>query len=598
MSSKSRISRSSLTATFLKRERQEVMKWPTLTTILIALLGAVFLPAKDVSGADGRPNVVLVMTDDQGYGDLGCNGNKVIKTPTLDALHAESVRLTNYHVDPTCSPTRSALMTGRYSSRTGVWHTIMGRSLLHPDEWTVAEVLAWNKYKTGAFGKWHLGDNYPSRPQDQGFHEVLVHGGGGVGQTPDFWDNDYFDDTYGHNGKPAKQTGYCTDVFFDAALKFIEANKDRPFFAYIPTNAAHGPFNVAKKYSQPYKKLGVPSPRAEFYGMITNIDENMARLIKKLKELGLEKNTILIFTTDNGTAAGAGRRGGYNAGMRGTKGSEYEGGHRVPFFIRWPGGRITGGRDVTQLTAHVDVLPTLAELCGIELPKGLDIDGKSLVPLLQAEGSVAWPERTLVVHSQRIEHPQKWRKSAVMTARWRLINGKELFDLTADPGQRKNVAADHAPIVRQLRGAYERWYQHISHRFDDYVRIAIGSADANPVSLTCHDWHTNNKPVPWHQTHIKRDAKNNGFWAVEVLRGGKYRFTLRGRPAGIAHQLKAGTARLKLGDIEVTAPIKSGSKSVTLLAELKVGKSRLQTWLDENDGASRGAFFVEVKYVD
>ena len=258
-----------------------------------------------VHGADltGRPNIVIILTDDQGYGDVACLGNKEIKTPAMDRLYADSVRLTNFHVDPTCSPTRSALMTGRYSSRTGVWHTIMGRSIMHPDEVTIAEIFAQGGYRTGCFGKWHLGDNFPCRPQDQGFHEVLVNGGGGVTQTPDYWGNDYFDDTYWHNGKPTKQTGYCTDVFFNGAMRFIEKNKNRPFFCYIPTNAAHGPFLVAKKYSEPYKKMGIASPRAEFYGMITNIDENLARLRKKLKSLGLEENTILIFMTDNGTAA-------------------------------------------------------------------------------------------------------------------------------------------------------------------------------------------------------------------------------------------------------------------------------------------------------
>ena len=548
-----------------------------------------------------RPNVVLVMTDDQGYGDLGCHGNTVIKTPALDRLHAESVRLTNYHVDPTCSPTRSALLTGRYSSRTGVWHTIMGRSLMHPDEVTIAEVFATAGYRTGVFGKWHLGDNFPCRPQDQGFHEVLVHGGGGVGQTPDFWGNDYFDDTYWHNGKPEKQTGYCTDVFFDAALRFIEANKAGPFFAYIPTNAAHGPFNVAKQFSEPYKKLGVPSPRAEFYGMITNIDENMARLMKKLKDLNLEQNTILIFTTDNGTAAGAGRRAqrGYNAGMRGTKGSEYEGGHRVPFFIRWPSGNIGGGRDVPQLAAHIDVLPTLAELCSVDLPKGPDIDGTSLVPLLKGSGE--WNERTLFVHSQRIEHPQKFRKCAVMTERWRLITGNELYDLKADPAQKKNVAADHAHVLQQLRKAYDAWYEHISDRFYDYVHIAIGSAKANPVALTCHDWHTNNKRVPWNHSHIRGDLKSNGFWAVEVMRTGTYDITLRVRPVGVKQPLKGQFAWLSIGTVGARQPINASDESVTFSrVPLKAGKCRLQTWLGDlgaKDTAS-GAFFVEVKRVD
>jgi len=338
-----------------------------------------------------RPNVVLVMTDDQGYGDLGCHGNDVIVTPNLDKLHARSVRLTDFHVDPTCSPTRSALLTGHYSTRTGVWHTIMGRSLLGKHETTVADIFIFstNGYRTAIFGKWHLGDNYPFRPQDRGFQEVLIHGGGGVGQGPDYWGNDYFDDTYFHNGKEKKFEGYCTDVWFDGALNFIEANKSQPFFCYIPTNAPHGPYNVADKYSKPYRDKGVKGNQANFYGMVANIDENMGRLMRRLKELDLEDNTILIFMTDNGTS------GGHAGGMRGKKGSEYEGGHRVPFFVRWPAGGLDGPGDIGWLSAHVDVLPTLIELCGLKKPRGLAFDGTSLARLLKDKTS-KWPDRTLI----------------------------------------------------------------------------------------------------------------------------------------------------------------------------------------------------------
>ena len=586
-------------------------------TALTLLTGLLVPDPSDAaaSAAAKRPNVVLVITDDQGYGDLGCHGNAVIKTPALDALYGESVRLTDFHVDPTCAPTRSALMTGRYSCRTGVWHTIMGRSMLHKDEVTMADVFAAGGYRTAAFGKWHLGDNYPFRPQDHGFQEVLIHGGGGVGQTPDYWDNDYFDDTYWHNGKTKKFSGYCTDIWFDGALEFIKTNKDRPFFCYIPTNAAHGPFNVAAKYSDPYKKLGVPSPRAEFFGMITNIDENMARLRRKLNDWNLARDTILIFMTDNGTAAGMRGKDGFNAGMRGTKGSEYDGGHRVPCFIHWPGGNLVGGRDVPQITAHIDLLPTLAELCGLKPPKAAKLDGTSLVPLLTVRhatirnrgtrhsGSSAirnrahWPERTLFVHSQRIEFPQEWRKCAVMTDRWRLINGKELYDMTADPGQKQNVAEKHDQVVTKLRAAYEAWYAGISDRFDDYCRIVLGAPEQNPTALTCHDWHTDNGPVPWNQGHIGRDQKANGFWAVDVAREGKYEITLRTRPAHVKHPLKPGTARVKTGDVDVSQPVKNGVTAVSFTVNLKAGPTKLQTWLDEPDGTSRGAYFVDVRYV-
>ncbi len=543
-----------------------------------------------------RPNVVLVMTDDQGYGDLSCHGNPVIQTPNLDRLYTQSVRLTNFHVGPTCSPTRAALMTGHYCNRTGVWHTIMGRSLLRKDEVTVADVFSASGYRTAIFGKWHLGDNYPFRPQDRGFSEVLIHGGGGVGQGPDYWGNDYFDDTYFHNGRPKKFDGYCTDIWFDGAMEFIEAHKERPFFCYLPTNAPHGPYNVAEKYSKPYRDKGVESRQANFYGMITNIDENMGRLMQHLKQIGLEENTILIFMTDNGTS------GGYSGGMRGKKGSEYEGGHRVPCFIRWPDGGLTGGSDIDRLTAHVDILPTLIELCGLKEPRGVEFDGDSLVQLLAGQDEI-WPDRTLITDSQRIEHPEKWRKSAVMTDRWRLVNGRELYDIKADPGQKNDIADRRPQVVEKLRKAYEDWWADVSQRFDEYCEIIIGSDEQNPTRLMSHDWHS--PKVPWNQGAVRSGMQANGFWAVEVARDGEYQFELRRWPkeldAPINEAIRGGKAinateaRLKIADADMTVPVPGDAHAVTFRLKLKAGKTRLQTWFTDDRGNSRGAYYVHAK---
>jgi len=543
-----------------------------------------------------RPNVVLVMTDDQGYGDLGCHGNPVIQTPNLNRLYTQSIRLTNFHVGPTCSPTRAALMTGHYCNRTGVWHTIMGRSLLRKDEVTVADVFSADGYRTAIFGKWHLGDNYPFRPQDRGFGEVLIHGGGGVGQGPDYWGNDYFDDTYFHNGRPKKFEGYCTDIWFDGAMKFIEANKNRPFFCYIPTNAPHGPYNVADKYSKPYRDKGVQSRQANFYGMITNIDENMGRLMHRLKLLGLEENTILIFMTDNGTS------GSYSGGMRGKKGSEYEGGHRVPCFIRWPDGGLTGGSDIDRLTAHVDILPTLIGLCWLKEPRGVEFDGDSLVQLLTGQDK-SWPDRTLITDSQRIEHPEKWRKSAVMTDRWRLVNGRELYDIKADPGQKNDIADGQPQVVEKLRKAYENWWADVSQRFDEYCEIIIGSDKQNPTRLMSHDWHA--QKVPWNQGAVRSGMEANGFWAVEVARDGRYQFELRRWPKELdapineavpgGKAITATEARLKIADADMTVPVPRDAHAVTFRLKLKAGKTRLQTWFTDNRGNSRGAYYVYAK---
>lgn len=566
----------------------------TLAAFLFCLLAG--------AGWARKPNVILVITDDQGYGDVASHGNEMIQTPHLDRLRGESVRLTDYHVDPTCSPTRSALMSGRYSTRTGVWHTIMGRSMMHTEEVTLAEVLRDGGYRTGMFGKWHLGDNHPNRPQDQGFQEVLMHGGGGVWQTPDFFGNDYFDDTYFRNGVPEKFQGYCTDVWFAEALKFIEANREKPFFCYLATNAPHGPFWVAEHYEKYYLDRGVPPRMAAFYGMITNMDENMGRLMKALRELGLEEDTILIFTTDNGTAAGSGRRrneegtwNGFNDGMRGAKGSEYDGGHRVPFFIRWPGGRISGGRDVDTLTAHVDILPTLAELCGVEAPAKHPRDGRSLAPLLKG-GATDWPERTLFVHSQRIEYPEKWRKSSVMTERWRLINGRELYDIRKDPGQKKNVAEEFTSVVFELRQGYEKWWESLKPSFERDVPIGIGAPEENPARITCHDWHAPIREVPWNQDHIRNGLVGNGYWIIDVEKDGEYEFGLRRWDRPDDRWIEAMQARIKVGDQEAQSSIPAGASEATLRLKLKAGRTRLQTWLKhEPSGTERGAYYIYAK---
>ena len=491
------------------------------------------------------PNIVLVITDDQGYGDIGAHGNTMIRTPHLDKLHGESVRLTNFHVDPTCSPTRSALMTGRYSSS-----------------------------------------------------------GGGVQQTPDYWGNDYFDDTYWTDGVPTKYEGYCTDVWFDQALAFIETNRNKPFFAYVATNAPHGPYLVDEKYSKPYADQGVPSPMAEFYGMIENVDGNLGRLDAKLAELGLRENTVLIFMTDNGTAAGVanprrpapeGSWAGFNDGMRGQKGSEYEGGHRVPFFVRWPAGGLGEARDVATLAAHIDVLPTLAEMAGVTAPAELDLDGKSLLPLLRSQGE--WPDRTLAVHSQRIDFPERWRKSAVMTQQWRLINGEELYDMQADPGQQRDVAGDHPDVKTRLRESYDAWWARIDDRFDDYVRIPIGAAE-NPARITAHDWHPEDGAdgsVPWNQPVIQRDPVGNGYWMIDVAEPGAYELELFqwDKPAG--KKLDAATARVVVGDVAAQADVPAGATSVKLELELPAGPAKMQTWLKQSNGKERGAFFVYAK---
>ncbi|QDT63488.1 arylsulfatase [Calycomorphotria hydatis] len=566
---------------------------------LLAITTCLFATCPQVLAANEKPaNVIIVITDDQGYGDIGAHGNTMIQTPEMDRLWAESIRLTDFHVDPTCSPTRSALMSGRYSNRTGVWHTIMGRSLMSPDELSLAEIFRANGYHTGMFGKWHLGDNYPCRPSDQGFEQVVIHGGGGVTQGPDWWGNDYFDDTYWRNGVPEKFNGYCTDIWFDEAINFIEASKDKPFFCYLSTNAPHGPYLVAEEYSKPYADQGVPETMSKFYGMITNIDENLGKLRTRLDELGLAENTLLIFMSDNGTAAGVARKQpskdmwpGYNAGMKGRKGSQYDGGHRVPFFVHWPAKGWNEGRDVDQLTAHIDVRPTLVDLLELQEPSGPVSDGTSLKSILNGD-TESLRDRTLFVHSQRIPQPVKWKTTAVMTERWRLVNAKELYDIQKDPGQKKNLARQHPDVVAELSGEYDQWWESLKPTFDEHVRISIGADEENPVMLMSHDIMTEKGLSPWSQGMVEAGFVNNGPWAINVEQAGTYRIDLYRWPQHLDRAAECKHARLTVGDVEVSQPMSLEDSHASFQVELPAGPAMLQTWLTRPNDVECTAYFV------
>ncbi|HPQ48260.1 MAG TPA: arylsulfatase [Clostridia bacterium] len=488
----------------------------------------------------GKPNIVFVLTDDQGYGDLGCHGNPVIKTPGIDGFYEDCVRFTNYHVGPTCAPTRAGLMTGHYANSTGVWHTFSGRSLLRENEWTIADALSESGYMTGIFGKWHLGDTYPYRPMDRGFKTSVIHGGGGISQIPDYWGNDYFDDVYRVNDEPVKFNGYCTDVFFSEGIRFIEENKDNQFFCCITLNAPHTPLNVPPEYPMMYKGL-TDDKKARFYGMITNIDENFARLRGKLLELGLEENTILIFMTDNGSDSGIETdmnqfvTSGFNAGMRGKKNSEYDGGHRVPFFVRWPEAGIAGGRDIHNLAANVDFMPTLLELCGIEKRADIKFHGKSLCSILVGDGD--WPERVVVTDSQRHPIPKKWHKSAVMTDRWRLVNGSELYDMDCDREQRTDVAGQYPDTVEILRNEYEKWWEAVSVQFDRMIPIHIGKMR---VPILAQDMRNEECVTAWGQHQVRRGLKALGYWEIHVDEAGEYEFDMRRWPDTHERPVDAG----------------------------------------------------------
>ena len=561
-----------------------------------------------------KPNVILIMTDDQGYGDLGCHGNPILKTPNLDKLHSESVRFTDFHVSPFCTPTRAALMTGNHPGVTGAYRTSAGRTMMHPSEKTLAHLFAENGYKTGMTGKWHLGDNAPHRPQDRGFQDVVWHRCGGVGQASDYWGNDYFDDTYervrpgSRKGTFEKFDGYCTDVWFREGMRFISENQKEPFFLYIATNAPHGPYRVDPKWAEPYQRNEVNN--ANFFGMIANIDHNLGLLRNHLKDLKLTENTILIFMTDNGTSAGCKFPGldtepnlGFNAGMRGKKSSIYEGGHRVPFFLHWPAGGNTKGKDIETLTAHIDVLPTLADLCKLTKPdKSYDVDGLSLTPLLKGK-SKNWNRKYhfLQYHGGAYNRyqPGPLTNSVVMTEKWRLVNGpakQELYNIQADAAQRKNLVSQQPEIIKELLQAYDSFWKRVSPGLVP-VAIDIGDPSENPTVLCSQDWRPNTGNPPWNFSAIKGLPKVTYPWLIRVTQPGKYKITLRQFPREANKQIIGVKAKVKIADIEVETRIEKDSNGVSFELNLPRGTSELWTYIFNENGEVGGAYFTEVQKI-
>ncbi len=426
------------------------------------------LPALRAAPPAPRPNIVLVMTDDQGYGELGCHGNPILRTPHLDRLHAASVRFTDFHVSPTCAPTRAALLTGRHEFHSGVTHTIAERERLPPRATTLAQVLKTAGYTTGLFGKWHLGDEPRWHPARRGFERTTIHGGGGIGQTypgscGDAPGNSYHDPWILRDGRFVKSRGYCTTVFFDEALQWMDQQRHRrkPFFALITPNAPHDPFvSPGADWVAPYLARGLTTNQASYYGMIAHADAQVGRLLDQLDAWHLTTNTLVIFLTDNGHSVPS----LYNAGMRGAKGGPYQGGTRVPSFWRWTGTLTPGDRP--QLTAHLDVLPTLAELAGARVPARLQslLEGRSLVPLLR-DPAAPWSDRLLFTHLGRWNRGKaaesQFRQTAVRSPRFRFVNNSELFDLAQDPGEQHNVIDRFPAIVAEFRAAHADWWQSV-----------------------------------------------------------------------------------------------------------------------------------------
>lgn len=574
--------------------------------LLVALVGGL----SHTSAAP--PNVLLVITDDQGYGDLGCHGNTILKTPLIDRLAHQGVECTHFYVCPVCAPTRSALLTGRYNYRTQAIDTFAGRALMRPDEVTLAQMLGGAGYRCGLFGKWHLGDNYPLRPQDRGFHDVLMLRGGGIAQPSDPPGSSYHKPILERNGVLESHDRYCSDLFTDATIDFIGRSKDKPFFAYLAFNCPHLPMQAPEAETAPYTKLDLtaaafpkigrpynaramkPEDLAKAYGMIANIDANLGRVFAKLDEWKLTENTIVIFLTDNGPGPAR-----WVSGLRAAKGSVYEGGIRVPFFMRWPGGGIAGGRKVEPACAHIDVVPTLLAACGVAAPADRKLDGVNLLPLLRGEVKEL-PERTLFVQWHRGDVPERYRAFAARGPQYKLVQAAgaqagaapsplkfELFDMATDPYEERDLAAEKPDVVAKLKRQYDTWFEDVgkAHRYAP-VRIHLGTPHENPTRLTRQDWR-GPRALEWNR------PTSLGHWEVSVAREGTFDVFLRFPPT--AEKRKAGfrlAGTTAEGELPANAEIVSFSR-----LKLPKGDARLEAWA-ERGGTAVGPMDVIVKRVD
>ena len=524
---------------------------------------------------DSRPNVILILTDDQGYGDVGVHGNERIRTPNLDRFAREGIEMTRFYVSPVCAPTRASLMTGRYYYRTGVIHTSRGGAKMHGGETTLAERLRAAGYRTGIFGKWHLGDNYPLRPMDQGFEESLTHKAGGIDQNPNPETNDYFDDEVVRNGAPVRLQGYCTDAFFDAAAAFAEAEDPRPFFIYLPTNAPHTPLLVAEKYWRPYAERGLDETTARVYDMVENIDDNLGRLLAALERKGRRADTLIVFLSDNGP-----QQERYAAGLRGRKSMVYEGGIRALSFWQWPR-RWSAPKREPRPAAHIDVAPTLLAAAGAQPPEKPAFDGANLLPLL--DGAAGPPERKLFFQCHRGLTPTLYRNAAVVAERYKLAMNPRafsdadwdpgaalppaLYDLAEDPGEQRDLAAAHPQIVADLKSAYETWFAgaRASRGFAPGV-IHLGSDMETPVLLSRYQ----------DSTYV--DGKPT-TWSVFVERAGTYEFEVR------AEQTPAEEMRLRIdgpgggpiGGNEWAQPLQPGETRAEF--DLPAGPAQIDVWV-------------------
>ena len=544
--------------------------------------------------AANKPSVVLITVEGLGWGDLSASGSAQVPTPRMDKLLAESAVFRDFHVSPLDAASRAALLTGLEPLRAGVWGNHSGRHRLRPGLLTIASHLRGQGYATALTGTWALGDNCPSRPQDYGYSHVLTHPGGTPGGVADFYSNDGTDDLWLLNGETSPRQGSYVEVTFSTAISFIEKNAAQPFFCHV--SPALPPGMAAKKMEPFRNKPEISNPLRAAW--LTELDAVIGDFLDQLERLQPGAGTIVILTSTTGMpGAGNNKPQGFNAGRRGSRGSPYDGGHCVPLIIRWPEGGIAAG-NVIAAAAHYDLLPTLAALTGTALPAGYKGDGLSLTPFIWPGATTAPPaERLLITDAQEIPVPVAGRQQCVMFGPWRLINGRELYDLRTDPGQRKNLAAAQTDIVERLRAAGETWWSILAPDKLEPVRTIVGGAQ-DPVLLTPHDW-LGRSTTPVSRDDVIRGTPANGQWVLEVASQGNYDILLRRWPLTVNRAIHESfftpdKARLRLGTHDETKSVPAGSTGVNFRISLKPGPAALQTWF-MGGGKISGAFFVEIR---
>ncbi|MEE2723192.1 MAG: arylsulfatase [Bacteroidota bacterium] len=600
-----------------------------------------------------KPNVIIIMTDDQGYPELSMHGNPILKTPNLDELGKSSVQFKNFHVTPMCAPTRGELLTGLDNAVNQLSNVSSGRALLKSGIPTMGNIFASNGYSTGIFGKWHMGSNYPYRPQDRGFEESVWFPSSHIGSVSDFWGNDYFDDTYWHNGKKQKYEGYCTDIFFSESKRFIEESIDRekPFFAYISTNTPHGPLYPKEEDYKVLEKLfdkselagekGLKSRLVKYLAMIRNIDSNIGDLTDFLDDKGVIDDTIIIFLTDNGSTMG---KSYFNAGMRGMKTELWEGGHRVPLFIKWGNGNFKNtGKEVEGLCKVTDILPTLVELCGLNVTNKSSLKGLSLASILYGKEEIS-KDRKLIINYSRmpnfisypIPHGQTILKkdgAVVLWKGWRLLESRELYNLENDPKQQLNIYDKNPAIVKILENELDQWWDSVKDDANEVQRIIIGSAYENPTTLTAIDWLD---VFVDQQQQISLGARKNSYWCLEVEEVGEYEIELRRWPretdatiTGVpttlggrkvkTYPLPIKQASIYIGGVELrsiseknpygfeglTKNVNSEDKFIKFNVNLKKGPIYLHTFFHLDEGSDKkasdqnliGAYYVYINKI-